>query len=56
MRRESKPIFFEALSEEDMLKSQLEDRELKKLAEEVRLGRTEWPATKKWSKFGGKSN
>ena len=52
--RESKPIFFESLSEEDMLKSQLEDRELKKLVEEIRLGRTDGPATKKWRKFGWK--
>ena len=37
-----------------MLKSQLEDRELKKLVEEVRLGRTEGPATRKWRKFGWK--
>ena len=45
---------FKTLSEEDILRAQLEDDELKKLHEEVRLKRTEGSVTKKWKKFGWK--
>ena len=46
------PTLFQTRSDEDMLKAQLEDAELKKLHGEVRLKRINGPMTQKWKRHG----